>query len=53
MLEGQSEWKLLPEVIAFTEAETRHAQASRADLPVRNRAPKISKEESSAKTCKN
>ena len=42
MLEGQSEWKLLPEVIALLqEAETRHAQASRADLPAvkRNRSP--------------
>jgi hypothetical protein len=35
MLEGQSEWKLLPEVIALLqEAETRHAQAISADLPV-------------------
>jgi len=34
MLEGQSEWKLLPEVIALLqEAEARHSQAIQADLP--------------------
>jgi len=41
MLEGQSEWKYLPEVIALLqEVVTRHTQASKADLPLVQKAPK-------------
>jgi len=43
MLEGQSEWKFLPDVIAaLSETEARHSQAVHADLPASPSTPQKS-----------